>query len=236
MDITKIRRINLSSAIKKAGNQAKLSDLIGVKSAYFSQIKNLKHKTNMGSDVARRIEVALNLPHGWMDNPHNDDEQKIESNAAWLGQMEPWDDETKLEDDEVELPFFKEIEASAGNGRVMAQENHGRKLRFSKNTLRRYNVQADNAYCIIVSGNSMEPAIPEGATIGIDTSKTNIKDGDIYALDHDGHLRVKVVYKMPDGIRLRSFNTEEWPDENYSEEKCKKIRLLGRVFWWSVLR
>jgi len=141
-----------------------------------------------------------------------------------------------LENDEVALPFFREVELSAGSGRNQIQENHGDKLRFAKRTLKERNVDAGSAACVTVSGNSMEPVLPDGATIGIDTSKTAIKDGDIYAIDHDGHLRVKMVYRMPNGIRLKSFNNDEWPDEFYSTEDSQGIKIMGRVFWWSVLR
>lgn len=73
MDIHQIRLTNLQQAIKKAGSQARLADMVGIKSAYISQIKNSKHPTNMGNDVARRIESALGLPHGWMDVLHTVD-------------------------------------------------------------------------------------------------------------------------------------------------------------------
>jgi phage repressor protein C with HTH and peptisase S24 domain len=159
------------------------------------------------------------------------------SNAEWLGGFDLWDDSTPLRDDEVALPFFREIELSAGSGRHAVQENHGYKLRFAKSTLRKKGVSADHAACVTVSGNSMEPVYPDGCTIGIDTSKNRLVDGDIFAIDHDGELRVKVLYRLPGGgVRLRSFNTVEYPDENYSAEEATKIRILGRVFWWSALR
>ncbi|MBE0437786.1 MAG: helix-turn-helix transcriptional regulator, partial [Methylomicrobium sp.] len=158
----------------------------------------------------------------------------IESNAEWLGGFETWDNDTPLRDDEVELPFFREVELAAGNGRSEIIENHGLKLRFAKSTLKKQNVDPASAACVTVSGNSMEPVLPDGATIGIDTSKRQIKDGDIYAIDHDGHLRVKVLYRLPGGkVRLRSFNSDEWPDELVTQDEFK---ILGRVFWWSVLR
>jgi len=153
-----------------------------------------------------------------------------------LGTFDTWDSNTPLNDDEVALPFYREIELAAGSGRTMIQENNGFKLRFSKSTLSKSNVDAGMAACVTVSGNSMEPVLPDGATIGIDTSKTSVKGGDIYAIDHDGQLRVKMVYRTPAGIRLKSFNNDEWPDENYNAEDSQKIKVLGRVFWWSVLR
>lgn len=161
----------------------------------------------------------------------------IDSNATRIGSFDAWDENTPLNDDEVALPFFREVELAAGSGRYEVVENHGPKLRFAKSTLKKQGVSPANAACVTVSGNSMEPAIPDGATIGIDTSNTIIKNGDIYAIDHDGHLRVKLVYRMPgDAVRLRSFNSDEWPDEHYTGEYAAKIKIIGRVFWWSVLR
>lgn len=78
-----------------------------------------------------------------------------------------------------------------------------------------------------------------GATIGVDRSAIRILDGEIYALEHDGMLRVKYLYRLPaGGMRLRSFNTTEHPDEEYSAEQIEtqQIRILGWVFWWSTLR
>lgn len=154
-----------------------------------------------------------------------------------LGGFDLWDDGTPLRDDEVALPFFREVELSAGSGRHEVIENHGRKLRFSKATLKSKSVDINDAACVTVSGNSMEPAMPDGATIGVDTSKKDISNGEIYAIDHDGDLRVKIVYRLPGGvIRLRSFNSDDWPDELYSVDDAAKIKIIGRVFWWSVLR
>jgi phage repressor protein C with HTH and peptisase S24 domain len=162
-------------------------------------------------------------------------ENKYDNNAKWLGRIEPWDNGTALEDDEVELPFFTEVELSAGCGATQVQENHGPKLRFSKSTLKRHGVDPSHAACVSVSGNSMEPVLPDGSTIGVDISKTSIIDGKMYAIDHEGMLRVKSLYRMPGGIRLKSFNNDEYQDEIYTGEDAKNIRIIGKVFWYSVL-
>ena len=163
--------------------------------------------------------------------------KNVESNAKWLSGFDLWDSTTPLADDEVALPFFREVEMAAGSGRHEVQENHGRKLRFAKSTLKKHGIAPETAACITVSGNSMEPVLPDGATIGIDTGNILIKDGDMYAINHDGHLRVKLLYKIPGGgLRLRSINHEEWPDEFYTGYTEDKIKVLGRVFWYSVLR
>lgn len=147
-----------------------------------------------------------------------------------------WDDDTPLNDDEVALPFFIEVQLSAGNRYCMVQENGGSKLRFAKSTLKKCGVNEDFAACVTVSGNSMEPVLPDGATVGIDTEKTAIKDGKMFAIDHGGMLRVKLLYRLLNGgIRLRSFNREEWPDEDISGKEIDQVRIIGQVFWLSVL-
>ena len=162
-----------------------------------------------------------------------------EAEAVLLGPVSVWDDDTPLDDDEVEVPLLKEVELSAGSGRTAIQEFSSAKLRFGKYTLRRQGIQPESAVCVSVYGNSMEPVLPHGSTVGVDRAKTSVKDGDIYALSHNGHLRVKMLYRLhTGGIRMRSFNKEEHPDEEFTEEDMatQEIQIIGRVFWYSVLR
>lgn len=151
--------------------------------------------------------------------------------------VEVWDDETPLGPDEVELPFFQEVELSAGKGSEVMLETGGRKLRFGRRTLQRKGVSPEAAACVPVTGNSMEPVLPDGSTAGIDTAATQVQDGKMYAIDHGGQLRVKLLYKLPGGgLRLRSYNADEHPDERYEGDYVNEhIRIIGKVFWYSVL-
>jgi phage terminase large subunit len=55
-----------------------------------------------------------------------------------------------------------------------------------------------------------------------------------YAINHDGVLQIKILYQMPGGgLRLRSYNALEYPDEHWRD--ASHIRVLGKVFWSSVL-
>jgi len=129
------------------------------------------------------------------------------------------------------------VKLSAGKG-ISSEvlENHGATLRFAKSTLRRHGVDEADAACAFAEGTSMEPVIKDGSAVGIDKGKTEIKDGKLYAIDHDGHLRIKLLYRLPGGgLRLKSYNTEEYPDEIYKADEAEKIRILGFVFWWSVM-
>jgi phage repressor protein C with HTH and peptisase S24 domain len=159
--------------------------------------------------------------------------------SVLMSDIKPWDDNTPLDDDEVYVPFLREVELAAGSGRFVIEESDSARLRFFKKDLRHNSVQFSNAKCVVVSGNSMLPVLRDGATVGINVGKSSlgdIVDGDMYAINHSGQLRVKQVYRLPTGIRLRSFNRDEHPDEDYTfaEIQEQQIAILGHVFWWGM--
>ncbi|CAI8816719.1 HTH-type transcriptional regulator PrtR [Pseudomonas sp. IT-P74] len=158
-----------------------------------------------------------------------------------LEPLAPWDSDTPLDDDEVELRLYKEVELSSGPGKVArteVQEITGPKLRFSRATMRTCGVDPSNAVFATNSGNSNHPLILSGATVGIDTGMTRIIDGEIYAIDHDGHFRIKFLQRTPTGLKMKSFNATEYADEDYDFDQimAQRVLILGRVFWWSSIR
>lgn len=155
---------------------------------------------------------------------------------ARYGHIESWDSNTPLEDDEVEVPFFMDVELAAGAGGEPSQERHGPKLRFSKSTLKRCNVEPENAACVKVNGNSMEPRLYDGDVVGVDLGDKKIVDGKIYAINHDGLLRIKRLYLTGGGgIRVNSFNNIEHPDEKIPPENRQIFNVIGRIFWSSSI-
>lgn len=188
------------------------------------------------TDKLKTIAKHLNSTVEGLFSEYPDSHHIITNNGEYLGLMEPWGSYPELPEEEVELPFFTEVELAAGNGMINTQEIQGLKLRFARSTLKGHGVDASHAVCVKVSGNSMDPVLPDGSTIGVDTAKTDVVDGKMFAIDHDGMLRIKVLYKVPGGgIRLKSFNSDEYPDETYNKTETQLIRIIGKVFWYSVL-
>lgn len=179
-----------------------------------------------------KAQAAIGCRAEWLQS----DIGPMTTGPASLESLHSWDDSTPLDEDDVELPLFKEVEIAAGDGTAHQVEINGRKLRFSKATLRAAGVDLANAACATATGTSMERLILDGSTIGIDRGRTQVKDGKIYAIDHAGHLRVKYLYRLPGGgLRIRSENEAEYPDETYGQGWEREIRVLGWVFWWSRL-
>lgn len=258
MDIADIRRLRLKEIIDSRfeGVSARLAGAIGIQPSYVARIFTGKseHRRNIGERMARNIELTLDLPSGWLDRPFPiEDEPRLQyfaddfydtandespviitlPNAEYIGMISAWDDDTPLDEDEVEVPFLREVELAAGSGKTAIEETHRWKLRFGKHTLRRQGVSPENAVCVTVRGNSMEPVFPDGSTVGVDRGATAIIDGKVYALQDDGMLRIKALYRLPGGrVRVRSFNRDEHPDE---ERELSSLHIIGRVFWSSVL-
>ncbi|AZC70574.1 S24 family peptidase [Pseudomonas chlororaphis] len=155
--------------------------------------------------------------------------------------MSPWDSGTPLDADEVELRLYKEVEVLSGPGktpRMEVQEVTGPKLRFSRATMHSCGVDPSNAVFAINQSSSNHPLILADATVGIDTGMTRIVDGEMYAIDHDGHFRINFLQRTTTGIKLKSFNSAEFADEEYEFEQimAQRFVILGRIFWWSSIR
>lgn len=231
MDIKQIRHTNLLLILGRPDvTQVKLADACETSPAVISQLKTKTR--NIGDSLARRIEESQKLPYGWMDSPHNGSSYPEEASTIDIkvAPIEPWDNSSPLHEDDVELPLFREVELSAGHGMTEVVENHGATLRFSRESLARANVNSAQAACCIVSGDSMEPILPDGSTVGIDTSKTHVTDGKMYAIDYDGMLRVKQLYRISGGYKIRSVN-REYEDELVRGEALSSLRVIGKVFW-----
>ena len=233
------------SAAKAAGRsltQADVAEACGWSGqSAFSQYATGKVPLNV--EALLKLAKALNFDASevstrLVSTVANVQQERIQPSLK-VGSIETWDDETPLDDDEVYVPFLQEVELAAGSGRFVIEESDSARLRFFKKDLRHNGVQFSNAKCVKVGGNSMLPVLRDGATVGVNVGKntlSDIVDGDMYAINHNGQLRVKQVYRLPTGIRLRSFNREEHPDEDYTFQQIKEqqISILGHVFWWAM--
>lgn len=232
----------LNAAMKAAGlSQAQLAEAVGISQPAVQKMSSGK---TQGSSKAVEMARVLGVSAEWLvsgDEPmrsdslmHHDPRSTIPPENEWVG-IKAWDRDTPLDDDEVEVPFLKDIEFACGDGSVSDGDYNGFMLRFSKSTLRRIGANTDGSgiICFPARGDSMEPKISDGATVAINTGDKKIIDGKMYAINEDGWKRIKMLYRIgPDRISVRSYNKAEHPDE---EKSLSDIEILGRVFWWSEL-
>ncbi|MDI2594082.1 helix-turn-helix transcriptional regulator [Pseudomonas sp. 681] len=239
--------MNYSQRIKAARShagltQSELARLVGIDQ---TSISNLERGKSQGSSHTASIAKACGVSAIWLEaglgemtSDYAIIDRPTPSNAQAVGPFNIWDHETPLDESEIYLPFLKEVPGTPDNPRhtVVLASDH--KIRFDRQILKRQGINTEDAVCVTVVGNNMEPIMPDGSTVAIDMANTDVIDGKIYAIDHDGQLRVVVLYRLRQGgVRLRSYNRDEHPDEVYSLEETieTKLIILGKAFWYSVI-
>lgn len=174
--------------------------------------------------------------------------QALKTSENWLltgnqtpefTQVEPWDSHTPLDDDEIEIPFFKDFSFACGGGSIgEAIANETRKLRMSKATLRNLSITKENAVAATAIGDSMSPTIKDGDTIHVDLGRKNIKDGKIFAICLGGLFYCKRLYNLPlGGVRIVSDNSTEFPEIHLNAQEVidQQLEIIGWVWQISSL-
>lgn len=135
------------------------------------------------------------------------------------------------------IPYFPNIVASAGGGRLNDEGQAREHLAFRKDWIESSALNANNLVAIKATGDSMVPTIPENTTILIDKSKDNAVDGRIYVVRVDEQLFIKRVQRLPTGgIRLISDNAIYAPmDLSKADLEQSDIKVYGQVVHLSYL-
>lgn len=146
--------------------------------------------------------------------------------------VEGWDSHTPLDDDEIEIPFYKDFALACGGGSIQeALASERRRLRLSKLTLNNEGVIQPVAMSAM--GHSMSPTIKDKSTVYVDIGQKNVIDGRIYAVCHGGLFRFKYLYKLPNGgLRVVSENSAEYPEERLTKQDIEEqqFEIIGWAF------
>lgn len=85
-------------------------------------------------------------------------------------------------------------------------------------------------YAWEVRGDSMEPSLPGGSVVFVDTTQTTLPPDDIYALDYGDGLMVKRVKLIPRTNKLLVISD----NERYGSDELRRedVRIYGRIRGW----
>ena len=138
-------------------------------------------------------------------------------------------------DDYYYIPAY-EIEASAGHGAFTeGATTPAKHLAFRKDWVHERHLAPTRLSAIFVRGDSMEPTIPDGATILVDSSRIEPLDGKIYVIRIDDRLWVKrVQWILGGGLRLISDN-RIYSDIDVSKADLEHadVQICGQVVYVS---
>jgi phage repressor protein C with HTH and peptisase S24 domain len=231
-----LRRLNLRRLIdlKAGGNTTRLADLIGKRQSYVSDLINNEEKS-FGEKVARAIEARLGLPPLWLDrgdSPAPEPTGQTPDDRIPFGiPIIRWNDPADLpEGAYVFVPRY-DVHVSAGNGRIVHIEKmHDQPQAFRSGWIKRKRLQHSGLMCVCAHGDSMEPIIGDGYSLLADRNQRAVIDGKIYILRYGDEVRVKRLFKRPDGgLLVRSDNTANYPDMTVTAEDMQHVEIIGRV-------
>jgi len=205
-------------------------------------------KRGVPANKISAVALALGLRREWLeygDLPMFTDDAEIVYGVTDDGEpyemtsIVPWNSDHSIEKDDLVFFLTDQSGAPIESSQVDLHSAHKRHVKLDVATLKECGVNANNAVFMLNVGNSNQPLLPHGAVLGIDKAFTRIVDSELYALTHNGSLRVRFLQRLSSGaIRQKCFNREEYPDKEYSMDQVleQRIVILGRVFWWSVSR
>ncbi|MGE7136188.1 S24 family peptidase [Luteibacter sp. NPDC031894] len=201
MDVFQIRHSNLMALLLKlerAGTRRAVDQaqrLGGMNPSFLSQLKGGK---NMGGDVARKIEQAVQKPHGWMDSRHD-----IPA------------DERVLEFDETAryVPRSSLRRVPVVGTASLGMDGYWTDLEYPKGQGDGYfefPTTDKDAYVLQVRGGSMHPAIRSGWYVVIEPNKSPQMGEFVMVKLVDGRSTVKEFLWHRDGeYVLNAISTGE---------------------------
>lgn len=147
------------------------------------------------------------------------------------GQVSEWASAQEVDDDRVWVDRA-DYHFSAGNGHIQWEVREKHALPFSKEFFAAIRSRPENCRLVNVRGDSMEPFLFDRDMIMVDTTKTSIRDGLIYALYFSDEAWVKQIFKAEDGLILHSYNAK-YPDRSVTSETAAGLKVVGEVVYRS---
>ena len=126
---------------------------------------------------------------------------------------------------QCKIPLY-DLEAAAGHGSVLSQENVTRMCSIDEALLTEHGLTPAQCAMLTVKGDSMEPTLQDGDTILIDRSQTT-PDG-IFLIQMDDTLRVKRVQRAAGGAYILISDNTRYREELIPPTALNTINLLGK--------
>lgn len=131
----------------------------------------------------------------------------------------------------VQVPILG-VRAGAGVAVDNDTEEIVAHLPFPIAYLRKLHIKPEQVRAVRALGDSMEPTVPDGMLVLINTALSDLQDGRIYAIRTSDGLRLKRIQRQIDGsVMLISDNRDKYLPEVLSRDDAETIEVAGRAFW-----
>ncbi|GAA5786112.1 S24 family peptidase [Chitiniphilus shinanonensis] len=136
--------------------------------------------------------------------------------------------------DEAEHEIFEvpryTLRASAGSGELVFEVDEVGSPNFFRSAwAKREGLDKSKLFSIVAKGDSMEPKIPDGASVIVHRQNT-IVNGKVHVICRDGECYVKRLIKQMDGsVLIRSDNRDNYKDVEVAADELDNLHVVGLV-------
>ena len=220
-------------------SQTKLAELIGRSTGQISMVEHDRAGTSIHTALAAAEALGVSMDYlvGLVDDPTPTRKLLSDARAKTallldLGITEQSDDDEQLEFDSDDFIGVNEIVATAGtgSGRDLINERIIGRIKFRRPWMESHGLEPELCRVITVLGESMEPTLPDGASILFDTGQQEPRDRRIFVMRMDDDIVAKRLIRHADaGWLLKSDNPDKqaWPTVPWPDE----ARIVGEVRW-----
>ncbi len=136
----------------------------------------------------------------------------------------------ELDPDQYVMVDRFDVFLSAGSGNFQWVINQKDPLAFRARWFQQKRISPEHCKALYVRGRSMEPKLEDWDTVLIDTTQTNIIDGEIYAVSLGDQFFIKTIHRLADGVLLQSENPE-FENIAVKGEQLEQLRVIGKKVW-----
>lgn len=244
--IEQIRRENLREVIASRFNGSQTAAAAALGKDRPTQINHwLGGMKNMSSASARSIEKTLGLGSFWLDTEHippNVGAPDTGQEDALIKRLLPddkgnviaWERPDDLEPDENRVWIDRyDYHFSAGTGLIQWEVREKKALPFDVGFFKALGSKPKDCKLLTVRGDSMEPFLFNRDMMMIDSTRTHVRDGKVYAIFFEDEPLVKQIFKqVGGGIVLHSYNSR-YPDREVPAESMALVKIVGEVIYRS---
>lgn len=214
-----------------------------------SRIRQAREKLGLSqTDIAHTLKITPQAVQQWEDGKTAPRGARLDALADYLGRSKAWlsfGDEESMppaanfrvidDNDDLDPLCYVKIERfnvklSAGNGTVEWIPEKLDPLVFRRAWFSKKGFPIEHCKAMYVRGDSMMPMLMDWDTILIDTSDTELVEGEVFAVAFKGKLYVKQIAHYEDGIKLVSLN-EKYDPVPVPDAEAERFKCLGRMVW-----
>ena len=235
----RIRRLRTEASL----SQQKVADAVGVSRVAVTkwesgQTRDMRHESLMG--LAKLFGISLDELLSGMEPSEYPSSLSVETRGFFVSAnpappigtpIMEWEKPEDLPEGEVVIVPRYDLHVAAGNGHVVYEEmEHEQGQAYRTNSIRKLGSKASNLMTVYAKGDSMEPSIYAGDALLVDRGQREVQDRNVYVLRYGHEIRVKRLFKRPDGgLRIVSDNTNGFPEEVVTAVEMEHIEIIGRV-------